>query len=81
MQPKDQRINFLVTQDERAMLDQLSEWSGLTISDWLRQAIRRAHEAEWERRSAQRVMATEKARHSPEYFKRKAEMAKKRRQS
>jgi hypothetical protein len=46
MQPKDQRINFLVTRDERAMLDELSERSGLTISDWLRQAIRRGHEQE-----------------------------------
>lgn len=40
---RQNRVNMLVSDEELAMLRELADREGLTLSDWMRQAIRKAH--------------------------------------
>lgn len=43
--PREQRFNFMMSDEERAMLDTLAAADNRTAGDWLRVAIRTAHGA------------------------------------
>ena len=51
-------LTVRVTEDERAMLQELAEWSGLSQSDIVRQLVRQEHKRE----SAERGQKTSKPR-------------------
>ena len=40
---RNRRLSMLISEDERAMLQQVADADGLTPSDYIRQHIRRAH--------------------------------------
>ena len=39
---REQRLNVRFTEDEARMVKALAEHEGMSISDWVRQAVRRA---------------------------------------
>lgn len=41
---RDERLHILLDRDEKRMLDELAEKLGLTVSDVVRQLVRRKHQ-------------------------------------
>ncbi len=53
-EPRSERLNLRASPTEVRMLEELSEASGLAMSDIVRQLVRQEHEAMFEQRSGAR---------------------------